>query len=332
MEGSFIVDIDVIIPWVNGDDKAWLKERTSYSDTHADGTQCRYREWGLLKYWFRGIEKNLPWIRTVYFITCGHLPDWLNLNCPKLKIVFHKDYIPDEYLPTFSSHVIELNVHRIESLSEHFIYANDDTYFVSPMKETDFFKNGLPRDSLIENITYQGNHMIDKIINNDIGIINNHFNKSESRNTSLHKWFSLKYRKKILNNIFYARIRFFIGFQNPHLPNPFLKKTFLEVWEKEKEILDDTCKNKFRTDRDVNQWLMRYWQLVNGEFVPDSLKKGNFFSIQTDDEAIKDALLNQRYKMVCINDDVETIDFEKEQKFLTDCFEKILPEKSNFEK
>lgn len=326
------MDIDIIVPWVDGNDESWKEVKHKYSDVDADASECRYRDWKLLKYWFRGVEKNLPWIRHVYFITCGHLPEWIDVSCPKLKIVYHKDYIPEEYLPTFSSHVIELNMHRIQSLSEHFIYSNDDTYFIAPMKETDFFKDGYPRDSLIESITYQSNHIIDRIINNNVGAINNHFKKGRCRADYFSKWFSLKYGKKLLNNIYYARINAFIGFWDPHLPNAFLKRTFSEVWIEEKELLEKTCKNKFRTDRDVSQWLMRYWQLAKGEFVPDWLNKGQFFVIQKEDDAIKKALLNQTCKMVCLSDDIEHVDFEKEQTFLAACFEKILPEKSDFEK
>lgn len=326
------MDIDLVIPWVDGNDTAWLNEKNSFNKERADASECRYRDWGLLKYWFRGVEKNLPWIRTVYFITWGHLPQWLDVNHPKLKIINHKDYISKEYLPTFSSHVIELNMHRIKSLSERFIYSNDDMYFITPMKKTDFFINGYPRDSLIENITYQGNNMIDKIINNNIGVINNHFDKSKCRKSFLNKWFSLKYKKKLLNNLYYARIRFFVGFENPHLPSAFMKRTFKEVWLEEKDILDATCRNKFRTGLDVSQWLMRYWQLAKGEFVPDVLEKGRLFTIQRDDEKIQDAILNQRYKMICLNDDINNVEFEREREFLITCFEKILPEKSDFEK
>lgn len=69
---------------------------------------------GYLKYWFRGVEKYAPWVHKIYFVTCGQKPDWLNENHDKLVLVNHEDYIPHEYLPTFSSHTIELNFHRIK--------------------------------------------------------------------------------------------------------------------------------------------------------------------------------------------------------------------------
>ena len=69
---------------------------------------------------------------------------WLNTENPKLTVVNHKDYIPEEYLPTFSSHPIELNLHRIKGLSEQFVYFNDDTFIINAMQPEDFFKKGLP--------------------------------------------------------------------------------------------------------------------------------------------------------------------------------------------
>jgi hypothetical protein len=59
------------------------------------------------------VEKYAPWVNRVFFITCGQCPPWLNRNHPKLRLVDHKDFIPLEYLPTFNSMTIELNLHRI---------------------------------------------------------------------------------------------------------------------------------------------------------------------------------------------------------------------------
>ena len=113
--------IDFVIPWVDGSDREWQKEKQRYSGNLAqDDRDIRFRDWGMLKYWFRGVEKYAPWVNNIYFVTCGHLPSWLNTSHPKLKIIRHSDYMPADYLPTFSSHPIELNMHRIKDLSEYF--------------------------------------------------------------------------------------------------------------------------------------------------------------------------------------------------------------------
>ena len=111
--------IDVVITWVDGNDKAWQAEKEKYLPLRSD--KVRYRNWDNVQYIFRGIEKFMPWVNCVHFVTWGHLPKWMNTNYEKLHVVNHKDFIPKEYLPTFNSNAIELNLHRIPGLSENFI-------------------------------------------------------------------------------------------------------------------------------------------------------------------------------------------------------------------
>lgn len=137
------MDIDFVIPWVDGSDPEWRKSKNKYSgkiDEPVDITDARYRDWDILKYWFRGVEKYAPWVHKIYFVTCGQKPDWLNENHEKLILVNHEDYIPREYLPTFSANPIELNFHRIKNLSEHFVYFNDDVFITSKVEPEVFFK------------------------------------------------------------------------------------------------------------------------------------------------------------------------------------------------
>ena len=176
-------DIDFVLLWVDGADPAWRAEFARYraaarpaadgtitagtaavagtaaaltitatpaTDTPAaDGTDAseqRYRDWGLLRYWFRGAERFAPWVRRIHLVTWGHLPPWLDRAHPKLRIVRHTDYIPAEWLPTFNSNVIELNLGRLEGLAERFVLFNDDTLLTAPCHASDFFRRGLPCD------------------------------------------------------------------------------------------------------------------------------------------------------------------------------------------
>ena len=126
-------------------------------------------------------------------------------------------------------------------------------------------------------------------------------------------------------------VKGFSAFDNPHLPLPFLKETFRSVWEKEEKIVAETSSHRFRDNSDVNSWLFRYWQFATGRFSQGNGPKGRFFSIGKDDNLIEDALLNKRYKMVCLSDDDKNLDFEEEKKKLESLFEMIFPEKSSFE-
>ena len=121
-------------------------------------TRHRTADFGTGKICSIGSEvlKNFaPWVNHIYFVTWGHIPSWLNTDHPKLTVVKHEDYIPKQYLPTFSSHPIELNMHRIRGLSEQFVYFNDDTFIINKMEPEDFFRNGLPRDYCIEQRWYR---------------------------------------------------------------------------------------------------------------------------------------------------------------------------------
>ena len=145
-------EIDFVIPWVDGSDPAWQEERHQYdpkAGSSNGSNDARFRDWDLLRYWFRAVETYAPWVHKIYFVTWGHLPAWLNTDHEKLVIVNHRDYIPTEYRPTFNANTIELNFHRIPGLSEQFVYFNDDMFLGKPVSPEDFFRDGKPRDAFI---------------------------------------------------------------------------------------------------------------------------------------------------------------------------------------
>ena len=324
--------IDIVIPWVDGNDADWLADKAKYTvEMNEDNHINRYRDWELLRYWFRGIEKYAPWVNKVHFITYGHLPDWLNTNCEKLNVVNHRDYIPKKYLPVFSSHPIELNMHRIKDLAEHFVYFNDDMFVINELHPKDFFVGGIPADAVVEVPLRFNPGGIDHIIANNMTLINKHFEKRKVIANNKRQWFSIKNMNAYLKNLYMLPINGFSAFDNPHLPIPYLKSTLEKVWLEEKTELDYTSSHKFRSTEDVNQWLFRYWQFAEGNFV-QSKTKGKFFSIGKDDGIIEDAISSQKYKIICLSDDSLDVDFDKEQKFLENLFLQIFPDKSAFEK
>lgn len=326
--------IDFILTWVDGSDPAWQKERARYcKEPDSAGASAQYRDWGTLRYWFRAVEKFAPWVNRVHFVTSGQIPGWLNMDHPKLHWVRHADYMLPEYLPTFCSHPIELNFHRIDGLEEQFVYFNDDTFITAPVKPEDFFRNGLPCDSaaLSALIPSVKGEAITHILFNDLLLINANFNKRACLKGNLRKWLNLRYGKGALKTLYYLPLRKFSGFENPHLPNSYLKSTFEEVWRAEGDALDAVSRNKFRTDQDVNQYLMRYWRLVKGEFSPRSPKVGACCEIGTDNPAIERHLRRGDVKLLCANDQSGLPDFEEQKRWLCGIMDSLLPEKSGYE-
>ena len=333
------MNIDFVILWVDGGDEKWLAEKNRYSQKKADYSSDvnRFRDFDNLQYWFRAVEKFAPWVNNIYFITWGHLPKWLNVNAPKLRIINHRDYMPEEYLPTFNSNAIELNLHRIPELSEHFVLFNDDMFLLDYVEPEDFFIDGMPRDQMIESVIQVSSkrYRIAHTHVNNMEIINEHFNKREMVKKHFTKMINPLYGKYTIKSLLLLPFRQYVGFRAHHLPQPHLKSTFETVWEAEFDALDATCRNKFRGLNDVSHWLMKNWNMCSNRFVPQSAKIGAVFNVAEDNSRTVDYIVRQKGKMVCVNDVVmiqgQDIDFERAKEEIKCAFEKILPEKSSFE-
>lgn len=328
--------IDFVLTWVDGADPDWRKEKALYSSMESPSVHIfDYQDWGLLPYWFRCIEKNAPWVRNVYFVTWGHIPNWLNLNHPKLRIIKHTDYIPEKYLPTFSSHTIELNLHRIPGLSKNFVYFNDDSYLLRKVKPEFFFKNGLPCDCAVINpIAPANKNCIANLMLTTIGVINENFSKRQTIRRNVLKWFNIRYFPLVCLNILFIPWDRFVGLYESHLPTSMLKSTYKEVWDKEYKLLDATCTRKFRDFKvDVNQWIMKDWQLANGTFFPRSIRAGKRLAIKSVEDAKQYAgiIETMQTPMVCINDHISNETYWEAAEVIRAAFDKNYGVKSSFE-
>ncbi len=338
--------IDFVLPWVDGSDKEWLDLKRKYelpgdeamiADPSANG-ESRYRDYGMLRYWFRAVERFAPWVDRVFFVTCGQKPDWLDESNPKLRLVNHKDYIPSEYLPTFQSNTIELNLHRIPDLSEHFVLFNDDMFLLRPVRPEFFFKKGLPVipcDLGIPRWLTCSN--IGRTIINNCGILKQ--NLDVERLVWKHIWKYVNIRRlgfgRAAKNLASIAVnRTVIPGTFGHLPQPHLKSTFDEIWSKAPHIMDRTSRHRFRSDDCVNQWLASAWDMISGRFYPANEKRrGAVFLINADTlPRICDAIKRQSFPQLCWNDKECTPELEQCFHELEKAFDKILPEKSSFEK
>lgn len=317
--------IDFVVTWVDSNDKEWLSERNKYAPQNDKIQESRYRDWDILKYWFRAIEKNASWVNKIYFITYGHVPKWLNTECEKIVIIKHEDYIEEKYLPTFNSCVLELNMHKIKGLSENFVYFNDDMFVNGKISKEDFFFNSLPCDTKIKSpIWYHGKNST--LINyNCARIIKKHFNNDSEKMLFKPKDYFKKilfFNKKPINAII-----------PEHVPTAYLKTTFEEIWEKEGVYLSEICTHKFRTKDDVSQWLFQFWQIESGKYIERREKIAKYYEInsQTIDDDIRE-IESGKYRLICINDSELTKDYEINKTKLIEMFERMYGEKSNFEK
>lgn len=335
------MDIDFVVLWVDGNDPAWQAEKSRYEGKTDDNNGIhRYRDWGLMKYWFRSIEAYAPWVRKVHFVTWGHLPPFLDVNNPKLHIVRHEDYMPAEALPCFNSCALEMNLHRIDGLAEHFVYFNDDVFLTRPMTPGDFFseKTGMPCAQFCEmpccfekEIKTWNVHLA-----RGVGLINKWFPK---RSVPWKRYFGLYLNRAypMADNIRTLVLRliysgYFTGLRICHTYFSYRKSTFEELWEREPELLMKTTKTRFRSWEEINQYTAYMWQLASGQFAPARL---NYLlsSIQESEiDAICRAIETKEYDSICLNDPSGDVDFENLASRLEASFEKVLPGKSSYEK
>lgn len=329
--------IDFVITWVDGNDPEWQKERNHYAvldNREVDNNSARYRDWDTLRYWFRGVEKFAPWVNNIFFVTCGHLPEWLNVNHPKLKIVKHSDYIPKEYLPTFNSNVIEFYFHKIPELSERFVYFNDDMFLIDTVKPNRFFMKGLPCD-MGEVGLKPDTDIFGCSVFMATDLINKYFSPKDVIRKDFTKWCSLEYPlvKSLRNYILMSKMDLFPRFVDGHLPQAHLKKIFSEVWECCEKDLVRTSQNRFRSYGDVAFWLIRYWQLSSGNFTPYNIfRDGHPYMIGDNNILnITDCIRKQKQKLICINDTETISGFNLCKRKIHEAFDEILPEICSYE-
>ena len=337
--------IDFVMTWVDGSDKEWQREKAAFTAEHQnlqngqdreDDREERFRDWDLLRYWFRGVEKYAPWVRNIFFVTWGHLPEWLDTDNPKLRIVKHSDYIPQEFLPTFNSHTIEWNLHRIPELSEQFVYFNDDMFFLKAVKPEDFFVNGRPKDMLAFQpvVANEQDSVMPYIYLNNAMVLAKYFRKRENVKQHPGNYFHIGYPPLyFFYNLLELAFPRYTGFYSTHGPAPHLKETYRELWEKEEALLTATCSHRLRHREDVNQYLIRDWTKLSGNFVPANIaSKLAYFNIGADRGKLLRTVRKRTAHIICMNDGYEELDFEQAAADIRGAMEEIFPEKSSFEK
>lgn len=144
--------IDVVYTWVDGTDPDWLSRKrevlesaTGERMTEGAAADLRFVAHDELRHSLRSLERYAPWVRHVYLVTDRQRPAWLREDHPRLTVVDHREIAPPgTRLPTFNSQAIEANLHRIDGLSEHFLYFNDDVFLSSAVSPDLFFNpNGI---------------------------------------------------------------------------------------------------------------------------------------------------------------------------------------------
>lgn len=261
--------MDIVITYVNGLDPIWQKDYERY--TNQPILEKRFRDWGTLRYLFRGIEANMPFIRKVHLVVSheSQVPEWINRD--EVHVVLHSDIIPKEYLPTFNCNPIEMHLHRIKGLDEEYLYFNDDIFPLKKCLPTDFFRNGK-------------------------GVLG----------MSYH-WLSCGMFKQICKNSdTLARkalgLRPSLRFLRPqHVCTPMLKSECEQLYNaKEKEI--HASLTPIRSGTNLNQYLFLDYMFLRGKIINERLSKKHFSVGVASIEKLRTFINEPTHKLTCIND------------------------------
>lgn len=297
--------IDLVVPMVFATDAKWKEKYAATCKRYGIPVNLddeRVRTWNLEKYFFRAIEKFMPWIDTIHLILDSEtqIPDWLDAS--KVHIVYHKDIMPEELLPTFNSQAIEMWLHKIEGLAEKFIYANDDMIVVSPMEPTDFFVNGFP---VI--------HCDEKYYDDLSGIF-----RTVCRET--------------LELVAYDKGKYYgdgILLKDGHSYAPMLLSTLNACVEKYGNKMYKSC-SPFREKKNYIQYLYTYYQWLNGIYV-DGHHEHHYFSLGTNDDKIRKIIRSGNGGVCCFNDS-GTGDWIEKGRVVREELDAILGETCKYEK
>jgi hypothetical protein len=136
--------MDIVYIWCDPSDARWAAEKHDYwlrekgaSNAFANAPG-RFDDHDELRYSLRSVAQFAPFIERIFIVTDGQRPQWL-AESSKVTIIDLKTLQgPEDVRPVFSSHPIETYIHRIEGLSDPFLYANDDMMFARPVTKRDF--------------------------------------------------------------------------------------------------------------------------------------------------------------------------------------------------
>ena len=286
-------------------DPHWRQEYAKCSGTDA-ARNVRFRSWGTEELLVRCIMKYMPWLRRIHLLlasesqvqpwmrTIDHSPltidhssvgvshgdsqcSMFNVQC---SIVFHRDFIPAEHLPCFNVNTIEMHLHRIPDLAEHFIYSNDDFFPLSPLKEEDFFQHDLPCQRMEEKPYPASPNIFHRFVMNGLNMVAADFGKH----------FTTTWLK------------------GGHSMQPMLRSTV----EKVCTLHADRISKSFtfaRTDRNFNQYIFPFYQHFTGQYI-DHAPRRVYVGPKADINKVVEVIRDPNAGIVCINDNEKIEDWE----------------------
>ncbi len=287
--------IDLVIPMVFPQDPEWQREYLAHKGGTADGVMrhTRYRSWDTEHLLVRCACRYMPWLRHIIILLAGdsQVQPWMtdemmslsSADGPRLRIVFHHEFMPDYALPCFSSPCIEMFLSGIPGLSEQFIYANDDMFPLGPLHPDDFFRDGRPCLSFKHN--------------------------GRPVHPSLFERKCL-YQQDMVDRPFGGRYKS-VWLESMHSFAPILRSCCDEVWRRHGDEIVKYLSPLRRNDRSYNHYIYLLYQYFAGLSVDVSPVKMRYVGRSTSVQAMTDILREPDGGIVCLNDNEHLDDWKE---------------------
>lgn len=280
--------VDLVYTWVDGDDPEWAAAKDQVlreldingraADAHHP---ARYRSHDELRYSLRSVAQHADFVRHVFVVTAGQVPEWLNVDHERLTVVDHRDIFPSRaHLPTFNSHAIESCLHHIEGLAEHYLYMNDDFFFARAVAPEQFFHaNGMTKFFLSHAVVGDGDpsratRSVDAAAANTRRVIHERFGRLVTRKIK-------------------------------HAPYPQRRSVLYEMEAALADLFERTAASRIRGAEDVAvpSSLFHYYAFLTGRAVPGRITS-RYVALDEKRLARRLRRLRRRddFDVVCVND------------------------------
>lgn len=288
--------IDIVIPYVNNQDLNWQKDFNIHRNATGDKDARRFRDANAFHYWFRSIERTLTFNYRIVLILASEAqcPRWLYKDHERLKIVYHKDFIPSSELPTFNSSVINCYIPFIKGLHNKYVLYNDDMFNIRSLNISDFYHGNMP------SLHYEHGRKFNPIASTwdaNIAKCQNEMNAMFNRNEYVCP---------------------------EHCPLPHIRTLDLFLWDELPELMKSSLTGTpFRLTKNVTDWIYQIFYLYLGMSEDRHATLSHYFNNEN--------ISIPTEKIACYNDTERIKNFELYKTHLHKILHELYPQKSTFE-
>ena len=294
--------MDYVLPFVDCGDPVWLSEYLRINGKGMDVS--RFRPFDTLRYAFRSIAENMPFIDRIVLIVSNieQVPEWVNRET--VHIVLHSEFMPGSHLPTFNSSAIESDMWRIEGLTDRFIYGNDDIFVLNPLNEADFFDGDRPRLTFAESDYH----------------IRNLFRRCCRKGMDM-----------AADAAGVDRTDPYILLKPQHCMKGIRTASMKEVGQRCAAQIDESI-TVLRHWNNVTGYLYQYYEYYTGNYAPFDVDC-EYIRITNDYDAVLDHITDRKSDVLCINDagDLNEERYRDACEALKESFEGLFPNRCRYE-